>query len=203
MTTIQVSSVAPASIDTGNVLVVANTRATKGKTIEVANKMRCVVVPELRINVHKQFDGFLVHQLSLVRKATLQDWWEENGNAATEIDSELFEIPALIAFAARNAESQRLTSTNVEEALADFIETVQKEGRETALSIVRSMAAASGKKGSEKQCKALGEKLAAWCEENDQDLSSIPNRVKRLLMERYVMLRTERLAFETENESAF
>lgn len=203
MSQLTVSSVAPASIETGSVLVTANTRATKGKTIEAANRMRCVVVPELVINVNKQFDGFLRHQLSLVRKMTLADWWEENGNSATTIDSELFEIPALIAFAARNAESQRLTSATVEESLEDFLTTVNEKRRADALAILRSMAAANGKKGNEKECFALADKLQKWCEENDTDASSVSNRVRRLLTERAIELRTQRLAFETEDNATF
>lgn len=203
MSQLTVSSVAPASIETGSVLVTANTRATKGKTIEPANRMRCVVVPELVINVNKQFDGFLRHQLSLVRKMTLADWWEENGNSATTIDSELFEVPALIAFAARNAESQRLTSATVEESLEDFLTTVNEKRRADALAILRSMAAANGKKGNEKECFALADKLGKWCEENDTDASSVPNRVRRLLTERAIELRTQRLAFETEDNATF
>lgn len=203
MTQLTVSSVVPATIETGKVLITAATRATKGKTIEPANRLRCVVVPELVINVHKQFDGFLNHQLSLMRKATLAEWWQENGNAATTIDSELFEVPALLAFAARNAESQRLTSESVEESLTDFLETVNEKRRADALVILRSMAAANGKKGNEKECFALADKLGKWCEENDTDASSIPNRVKRLLTERAIELRTQRLAFETEDNATF
>lgn len=120
VTKLQVSSVKPAAIPPKMVLVLQGARETtdpvtkQKKVIAPENRLRCVLIPELVVDsVPSKFQQFVLTALYDVAKSQLNDLWEENGNGMTQVDANIWHVDALLAYAARKAESKRLSKETI------------------------------------------------------------------------------------------
>lgn len=208
MATIIVSSVAPTKIAAGFVPVIARTRGAKGVVIAPENKLRAIEIIEPDVSgLPSKFTEFVRAQLAVIAVAQLQELWKQQGSSLRETDSSLWTTDGLLAFAAREQESKRLTADSITTAVAAFVATLKQEGRKVASEILSSMAAPA-KKGSERQLFALHEKLAGFIDAQEADadaaeVSPLLPLVARKLAERAEELKAQRLAFETDNADAF
>lgn len=116
---LQVSSVEPAEVPKGQVLVIARTRATtdratgKKKEIEAANRMRCVLIPELEVRIESKFVMFVLSALYDIAKDQLSALWEEHGDSMVEVDAAIWHVDALLGYAARKAETKKLSADSI------------------------------------------------------------------------------------------
>lgn len=196
---IQVSSVRPSVVEKGFLPIVANTRATKGKTIEPANKLRAIIVAEWNVSdLPSKWAGFCLNQLQRVAVSQLAAQWEKEGNEWKETDAELYTVDGLLMYAAREAESKRLNADNIKTLTADFVLTLAEARRADAVKILCSMSAPS-KSGTEKECAALADKLATWMDAQEECDNIVLPVVQRKLAERAAELKAQREAYETDN----
>lgn len=117
---LQVSSVLPAAVPPKFVLIKCSARETTDKTtgkkkvIAAENRLRCVLIPELVVeSVPSKFQIFVLNALYDVAKDQLDALWSENGDQMREVDAAIWSVDALLGFAARKAESKRLTKETI------------------------------------------------------------------------------------------
>ena len=126
--------------------------------------------------------------------------WEAD-SSIKEVEEGLFTTDGLLTFAAREAESKRLTGESIKLAIAKFLLTLPEARRADAQEIMVSMSA-SAKKGSEVGCKSLGEKLATWADKQVEGTDDEPNAVlvavAAKLTARAEELRVQREAFTVD-----
>lgn len=115
VTMIPVSSVASTSVQKGFIQIIASTRETeKTGKIEEANKRRCIVIPEFAPEgVPSKFQTLVVNSLERAAKDQLQALWEEKGNSISEVPAAIWTLDGILAFIARQAESQRFSKDNI------------------------------------------------------------------------------------------
>jgi hypothetical protein len=204
--TIQVLTTVPTAIERGFVPIIARTRAAKGKVIAPENRLRAICISEPDVSdLPSKWAMFASAQLGRIAVAQLQELWEQQGSALTETHAGLWTTDALLAYAAREAESKRLTADSIKEAMAVFILTINKPAQAKAMEILASMAAPV-KRGNEKQLYSLHEKLAAFITEQEDD-ESMPepnpllSLVARKMFERAEELRIQRESFDIEADA--
>lgn len=117
---LQVSSVRPASTPAKFVVVETTARATtdresgKKKEIKPENRYRCVVIPELTVDgVPSKFQKFVLDMLYSIAKSQLSDLWDEHGDLMTQVDAAIWNVDALLLYAARKAESKKLSGETI------------------------------------------------------------------------------------------
>lgn len=200
---ITISTVAPTSIERGYVPIIARTRAVKGKTVAPQNRLRAIQIAEPDVSdLPSRWAMFASAQLGRIAVAQLQELWTTEGDELRETHAGLWTTDALLAFAAREAESKRLSGDTITAACTDFLATVNPQAKETATAILASMAAPV-KKGNEKQLFNLHAKLVAFITElEDNETGDEPNpilsTVAHKMLERANELKSQRLAFETD-----
>ena len=201
--TITVSTVAPVAIERGFVPIIARTRAAKGKVIPQHDRLRCIQISEPDTSdLPSRWAMFAAAQLGRIAVAQLQELWAQQGAALKETDSSLWTTDALLAYAAREAESKRLTGEAITAASTAFLATVNPQAQKAAAEILASMAAPV-KRGNEKQLFNLHAKLVSWitAQEDDTDADEpnpILTTVAHKMHERAEELKAQRLAFETD-----
>lgn len=108
-----IAQVAPQGYET----IIASTRETKKTgTISEENKRRSIVVPEYSLQglaVPSKFESILLTQIREIAKSQLSELWENDANLR-EVPAAIWTIDSLLMYAARKAESTRLTSAGVE-----------------------------------------------------------------------------------------
>lgn len=93
--------------------VVAATRASEGKTIATANRVRCVVIPELNCDaVPSKFQQFVLSALRRTAVAQLAAMWKAEPSLM-EVPASVWSVDSLLLYAAKRAESTRLTKENL------------------------------------------------------------------------------------------
>ena len=201
---ITISTVAPTSIERGYVPIIARTRAAKGKAIAPNNRLRAICITEPDVSdLPSRWAMFASAQLGRIAVAQLQELWANEGDNLRETHAGLWTTDALLAFAARDAESKRLSGESITAAMSEFLATVNPAAKETASAILASMAAPV-KKGNEKQLFNLHEKLVSFLTalEDNPDATEEPNpilsTVAHKMLERANELKSQRLAFETD-----
>lgn len=205
---VTVSTVAPASIPARMIPVIARTKAKKGETISDSQRLRAIVIPEFSlVDLPSKWQMFAHAQLAEIAKQQLAELWKQNGDSLREVAASLFSVDSLLAFAAREADSRRLTGDSIAANASEFISTLNPKLQALAKEILVSMAAPT-KKGDEKQCFALGEKLEKWIEEKiSDDSDSDPNPVLLLVQQKLISRANElkeiRLAFEMSEDPSF
>lgn len=171
------------------------------KVIPEDQKVRSIIVPHLDVTgLPSKFSVFVSGALLDVAKLQLAAIWKDNPQVR-EVAAAQFTTDGILAFAAREAESKRLTGDSIKAAVAEFLLTLPEARRVDAQEIMVSMSA-SAKKGSEVGCKSLGEKLAAWAEKQVEGTDDEPNpvlvSVAAKLTARAEELRIQREAFSVD-----
>lgn len=113
VTLIPVSTVAPVVIPKGMIAVTVSAKETK-KTgaIDPSQKKRAIVIPEWTPNVSSKYVSTVCEALHRIAKDQLAAIWKDAD--PKEIAAALFTEDSLLAYAARIAESSRLTKESVE-----------------------------------------------------------------------------------------
>lgn len=102
----------PQKCSAGTELVTAATRASEGKTIENANRMRCIIIPELAVdNVPSKFQSLVMDALRRTAKKQLDAMWKADAMLQA-VPAAVWSVDSLLLFAAKTAESTRLTKEN-------------------------------------------------------------------------------------------
>jgi hypothetical protein len=197
-----VSTVVPAVIERGYVPVIARTRATDKNQVTTENRLRAITIPEFDVSdLPSKWAQFAAGQLGKIAVAQLQELWKQQGAALKETPVNIWSADSLLMFAAREAESKRLTGDSIATALSAFLASVNPKVQEVAKGILTSMAAPA-KKGSEKQLFSLADKLAAFLAtapvDQDAEPNPIPSQVLAKMIERAEELKAQRLAFDEE-----
>ena len=114
MTTIAVSTVPPASVPAGSVLIYASKRETtdkngKKKEIPADQKYRAFLMPELTPSVSGKYLVFVRDALYAVAKQQFESQWKDQP-MLREVKAADYVEDSLLAFAAREAESKKMTS---------------------------------------------------------------------------------------------
>lgn len=152
------------TVTPGMVEIFAGQRPSKNKTVDAANRVRSILVPELTVpdGVPSKFARVVLAALYDAARAQLAAAWEQNP-ALQEVSASAYTIDGLLAFAAVQAESRRLTSETITaHVLSGFLPTVAEAGRETAKAILLSMAAPTKGGKTSAQVSKLADKLEAW-----------------------------------------
>ena len=210
MAIITVSTVRPSNVPAGFVPVIASTRGAKGVVIPEAQKCRAIVVADYDASgLPSKFTEFVRAQLAVTAVAQLQELWKSQGDALKSVDSSLFTTDGLLAFAARQQESKRLTADSITSAVAEFVATCDlfkhDAARKAGAEVLASMAAPA-KKGNERQLFALAEKLAAYLatpREDGEEHNPLLSSIIAKLTDKAEELKAQRLAFEQAGEDAF
>jgi hypothetical protein len=99
--------------------VTIGTRATKdpetgkARVIDATNRTRSILIPCLQVpDVPSRFTMFVLDALRKVAKAQLSALWEETPTLK-EVSPAIWSVDALLMFAAREAESKRLSKDTV------------------------------------------------------------------------------------------
>ena len=207
MANIIVSTVRQTIVDKkSHVEVFTGARAKKGadgKKVEIAaeNRVRSIIINHPDVSaVPSKFSVFVSACLLDVARNQLATLWEAD-SSIKEVEEGLFTTDGLLTFAAREAESKRLTGESIKLAIAKFLLTLPEARRADAQEIMVSMSA-SAKKGSEVGCKSLGEKLATWADKQVEGTDDEPNAVlvavAAKLTARAEELRVQREAFTVD-----
>lgn len=108
MLTITTIPAPAATVPAGMFQTTATARATKGKIIPADQRSRSVVHPQWEPTCEDKYKFHIVAALAAAAKDLLTEVWREQGDPK-EIDSALLTEDALLAYAARTAESKRLS----------------------------------------------------------------------------------------------
>lgn len=188
--------------------VVTGTRQTtdketgKKKEIPEHMRVRSIIVPVPDVSaLPSKFSVFVSRCLMDVSKSQLAAIWEDKPEVK-EVAASLFTTDGLLAFAAREAESKRLTGATIKAAVAAFIPTVHEKKQAEALDILMNMAAAT-KTATEKQCVMLQPKFSEWVKTQDEEKNPVVHLVLDKLLEHIETKRLERLAFEAPEVDSF
>jgi hypothetical protein len=118
MTTLTVHTIAQAA-QAGFEPVTVGTRATidketgKKREIPADQRTRSIVIPELQVDsVPSKFQMLVLDALRNTAKAQLSALWEADANLR-EVPAAIWTVDSLLAFAAREAESKRLTKAGL------------------------------------------------------------------------------------------
>lgn len=211
MSTITVSAVRqtlPKELKATHWEVFTGTRQTTdketGKKREIPEHMRVrsIIVPVPDVSaLPSKFSVFVSRCLMDVSKAQLAAIWEDKPEVK-EVPASLFTTDGLLTFAAREAESKRLTGASIKSAVASFIPTVHEKRQSEALEILTNMAAAT-KTATEKQCVMLQPKFSEWVKTQDEEKNPVVHLVLEKLLEHIETKRLERLAFEAPEVDSF
>lgn len=112
---ITVTTVPATTIPAGHLQVTAATRAVTDKAtgkrteIAAANRSRSILIPEFTPQVSSKYAFLVVAALMDTAKAQLSAQWKDQPGL-TEVSSALYTEDALLAFAARESESKKLTA---------------------------------------------------------------------------------------------
>jgi hypothetical protein len=99
---------------TGEVLITANLRETKGSNIPADQKHRNIVISEFSLpSVEDKFRTVLLEKFYELAKARLEVFMEESNRMLREIPAEAFTIDSLLAFFSERVQSSRLTGETV------------------------------------------------------------------------------------------
>jgi hypothetical protein len=175
-----------------------------GKKKEIPEHMRArsIIVPVPDVSaLPSKFSVFVSRCLMDVSKSQLAAIWEDKPEVK-EVAASLFTTDGLLAFAAREAESKRLTAASIKLAVASFILTVNEKRRDDALLILTNMAAAT-KTATEKQCMLLLPKFSEWVKTQDEEKNPVSHLVLEKLTEHIEAKKAERLAFDMEEDTTF
>lgn len=105
----------PQRCDAQHELVAANTRASNGVTIAAADKMRCIIIPQLAVdNVPSKFQSLVMDALRRTAKKQLDAMWKKEPQLRS-VPAAVWSVDSLLLFAAQEAESTRLTKANCED----------------------------------------------------------------------------------------
>ena len=191
-----VTTVPAASAGKGFLQITANTRATKvdgvKKEIPADQRSRSIIIPEFAPNVSSKYVGIVVSALREVAKEQLAQQWKAEP-MIREVDAVLYTEDSLLLFAAREAESKRLSAVSIlawyeQSALKKYIDGQKYNEKSLAafLASLENLAAnvLSPKHYNEEKalkriallgkfeedtehevCKALIAKLASYCED--------------------------------------
>lgn len=205
MATINVSIIRQTATAKGIIEVFCNTRETKGKTIDPANKLRSILIPELDLSaLPSKFVVPVTGMFYDLARQQLAGLWKDN-SALREVDSALFTVDGLLAYAARESESKRLTGDSIKVAAKEFISSLKQESQETATKILINMAAPGDRRneGTEKQCFALASKLQEWIELDDENENPILVTVHERILARAEGLKKAREDYALETVESF
>lgn len=119
MTTLQVHTIAQVAAQGSKMEpVTVGTRATKDeqgnkRVIPADQRTRSILIPELAVDsVPSKFQMLLLDTLRTVAKAQLSALWDAD-SMLREVPDNIWNVDALLAFAAREAESKRLTKASL------------------------------------------------------------------------------------------
>lgn len=116
---LQVSTVRAAIVPKGKLQITAGTRATKDKVTGVKKEIaadqrsRSIIIDEFNPSVESKYVSLVTSALSEVAKVQLTMQWE-NDPMLREVDAALYTEDALLLFAARDAESKKLSKETIE-----------------------------------------------------------------------------------------
>lgn len=132
MTMITVSSVPAVLVQAGFVQITAGTRIGKDKKEIVADqRSRSILIPELKVNAERKYQDLILSCLYDVAKQQLAATWKES-SMFKEVPAASYTEEALLAFAAREAESKKLSADSIlafwkESELRKFVEVTYTE----------------------------------------------------------------------------
>lgn len=97
----------------GQETVVARTRSTEKNPVAEANRLRCIVIPELRVNdIASKYHSRIMAALRQDASKQLDSLWKATPSLR-EVPAAIWSVDSLLLFAARETESKRLTSDNL------------------------------------------------------------------------------------------
>lgn len=111
-----VSSVPPASVAKGFALVYVNRRDSKENgTVPQPERHRSIVIPELTVpDVPSKFQSIVLAALYNAANEQLSQFWQDAGwPGLTEVPAAVWGVDNILAYAARAAESKRLSTATV------------------------------------------------------------------------------------------
>ena len=174
----------------------------KKKEIPEHMRVRSIIVPVPDVSaLPSKFSVFVSRCLMDVSKSQLAAIWEDKPEV-NEVAASLFTTDGLLTFAAREAESKRLTGATIKTAVASFIPTVHEKKQAEALDILVNMAAAT-KTATEKQCVLLQPKFSEWVKTQSEEKNPVAHLVLEKMLEHIETKRQERLAFEAPEVESF
>lgn len=119
VTKLPVSTVRAAIVPKGKLQITAGTRATKDKTTGVKKEIpadqrsRSILIDEFSPSVESKYVSLVTSALTEVAKVQLTTQWE-NDPMLREVDAALYTEDALLLFAAREAESKKLSKETID-----------------------------------------------------------------------------------------
>lgn len=113
MTVISISTIPATVVPAGQLQITARTRKGKdGKEIPADQKSRSILVPEFTPNVSSKYASIVVSALTQTAIAQLSEQWKQDP-LIRETDSALYTEDALLLYAAREAESKKLSGASI------------------------------------------------------------------------------------------
>jgi hypothetical protein len=84
-----------------------------------ANRLRCIVIPELSVDgVPSKFHSLVLSALRVTAKRQLESLWDAD-SMIQEVPAAIWSVDSLLLFAARESESKRLTKATLEQWFDD------------------------------------------------------------------------------------
>ncbi len=97
----------------GQETVIARTRSTEKNPVIEANRLRCIIVPEYKVEgVPSKFHALCLQAVRDIAQKQLDTLWKATPSIK-EVPAAIWSLDSVLLFAAREQESKRLTSDNL------------------------------------------------------------------------------------------
>lgn len=182
VTMISVTTTPAATVEKGKLQVTAFRRAVTDKAtgkkqeIPASEKSRSIIIPEFQPDVSSKYVSIVSKALGETAKAQLAEMWEANPSIK-EVAAVLFAEDNLLAYAARVAESKRLTIASITSwwnegdgaSLKKWaLETHGDKGASKAIERIQSIASGCGEFTTPKICATYITYFATHCDADDE-----------------------------------